>query len=897
LLLAHALPIHERDEILGDMTESYTQRARRQGGRNAARLWYWRQAIAIPARLRWRRIRGGASSHELRQAARGLAASPAFTAIAVLSLSLGIGANTAIFSAVRSTMYTTLPVERPHELRLAYNQRPEGIRGTSLSSSSEQHPQTGVPIHSNYTYPMYERLRAAAGPEAELLGYSFAREVAVVVGDQPATSATALLASGDYFSTLRVPMAAGRPFQMSDDRPDAPRVAVISHAFWQRVFGGDPSAVGTVLGINGTPFEIVGVTGARFNGLSPGGFFAATEITTPLASQPVIAPTWRSETGSMFTAHDYYWVRVIARVAGPRQPALEDAMSVAFRGALLAANVIAPDNAELARVYLLDGSRGLDSLRREVQRPLTILAGAVAAVLLIACVNLAGLLLARGTGRQHELALRSALGASRLRLMWQLVLESLLLAAAGGALGLVLAVWGGPAIAAALTASLGQVALHMRVDWQLFGVVTLVSLVAALACALLPALRLTRAAAAEQLRGRSFGERGRFTLGKILIAAQIAVSIPLVVGAGLFLRTLSNLGDVELGFDAHDLVIFRIQPSMVTSDAERVATIYRGVLRQVEDLPGVSAATLVENALLSGWISNTGVRIGDGDERVGMYMNAVGPRYFETLGIPLVSGRTLLPTDDAGAPDVIVVNQTAERELFGGSAVGRVVRRGGGENGEGAEVLQVVGVVADSRYDTLRGETTPTFYDPYAQRGLTSAHVLVRTAIPVDRLEPTIRELVARVDAGLPVTAVRSQSEQIAVTTSRERVFARLLALFGGFALLVASIGLYGVTSFAVSRRRAEMGVRLALGARPPQVLWLVLRSVMVLTGVGLAVGLLAAQLVGPVVESMLYGLAPGDPMTLASAAAIMLAVALGAGFLPARRAARTDALIVMSRE
>lgn len=889
-LLVASLPLAERDEVVGDMAERYARR----GGGLAATAWYWRQALAIPLRLRWREAVAGISTQEVRHAARSLRNSPVFTVVAVLSLSLGIGANAAIFSVVRSVLYTPLAVDRPHELRLAYHTQPDDTDGTSLASSSQAHPQTGVPIHSNYSYPAYQNLRAALDGSADLLAYAFARRVAVVIDGQPAVSAEALMGSGDFFSTLRPEFALGRPFDPGDDRPGAERVVVISHAFWQRELGGDPSVVGRVLSINGASFEIVGVTAADFRGLSPGGFFGVSDLTVPLASAPVVAPSWpwSPDSGSLLAAYDYNWIRVIVRAADADHIApLEDAMTASLRESMVTGAVIDPADADRVQVHFLDGSRGLDSLRDTVEQPIVVLGAVVSVVFLIACINLAGLMLARGAARRQELAVRRALGASRPRLVRQLLLESLLLALAGGGVGLLLALWSGPALTAALTASVGEVAVRFELDGALVAAVLGISLAAAVLCGALPALRLTRRDTHDAVRSHGSAESGgRLTLGRALIVAQIAASIPLVVGAGLFLRTLENLGDVDLGFDPHDLVIFRLEPVTITDDPDRVAAIYRQVIDELGAEPGVLAVSPVENALVTGWTSNTIVLVDGAEEPVRMYMNAVGPGFFELMRIPVIAGRTLLPSDDAGAPLVMVVNETAERELFGGEAVGRFVRRNERD-------YEVVGVVADFKYQSLRREPEPTFYDAYVQRGMSRTHMMVRTSIPVDRLEPTIRDVVARAAPGLPVNDIISQSAQIAAATSRERVFARVLALFGGFALLVASVGLYGVTAFAVARRRAEIGVRLALGARPPQVLWLVLRSVLVLAAVGSTIGLIAAYWVGPAVGSMLYGLAPSDPAVMLGGASLMVLVAALAGWFPALRAARTDALIVMSRE
>jgi len=889
-IMSRSLPPHRRDEILGDMAESYARRVESTGS-PAARLWYWRQAFGIPGRLAWRRARGSISGNELRQATRSLLRSPGFVAVAVLSLGLGIGANAAIFSIVRSVLFTPLAVDRPEELQLVYYERPQVRAISQYSSSQDTDPVSGAQINSNYSFPIYQRMRAAAPPGIEMLGFNFVPRIAVVIAGRPAASAAGMLASGDFFATLRPHVVAGRPFDESDDTPGAPRVVVITHSFWQRAFGGDPAAVGSVVRINGSPFEVVGVTGPGFNGLSPGGFFAPTDVIAPFAAQEAFAPRWRSDTGSMRTSDEIYWVRVIARLRenAPAVP-LEEALSEPVRQTMIDTGVLDdPETADQVKVHLIDGSRGLDSLRQQVRRPLALLAGVVAAVLLIACVNLASLMLARGSARQHEIAVRRALGAGRLRLVRQLLLESLMLAATGGVLGLLLAIWAGPALTAALTASLGRVALRFQIDWKLLLVVAAVSFLAAVLSGVLPALRLTRGGAQDQLRTRAFGEAGgRLTLGRALIGAQIAASIPLIVGAGLFLRTLGNLGAVDLGFNPDDLVIFRIDTSTVTEDPARSTAILEQVRRELGELPRVQGVTLIENALMMGWVSNTRVTI-EGEPH-GMYMNAVGPDFFDTMGIPLRAGRTLRDSDDADAPRVVVVNETAQRELFGGNALGRSFS-------VGDERYEVVGVVADTHYESVRSEVVPTFYDPYQQRGMRAAFFVVRTPVPAAQLERAILDVVARADPGLPVDSLVSQTQQIAASTGRERIFARLLVVFGGFALLVASIGLYGVTSFAVSRRRPELGVRLALGARPVQILWLVLRSVLVVALIGLAVGIAAARLVSPVVDSMVYGIEPTDIFTMVGAALVMLAVAVAAGWLPALRAARTDALIVLSRD
>ena len=886
-LLARALPNDERSEVLGDLAEQYADRCATTSS-SRARLWYLRQAASIPLWFWGARLRQlDADVLELRPVARRLARSPGFTLVAVASLGLGVGANTAIFSALRALVYSPLAVERPEELRFLYHSRPEDLSTNNMNSSQDADPETGAILHSNVTFPVYRAMQGASGEDLSLTAYTFGRNLAVVDRDRPAISASGLLASGNYFDVLGLPVVLGRPLLEEDDRPGAPLVAVLSHTFWQSAFGGDPGVVGRVIALNGHPTEVVGVSRAGFEGLSPGGFFPATHITVPLSAQPLLEPRWTQD-GSLFEARDLHWLRLLARVpeGATVQPALE-AMTATLRQGFRDAGLTTAEQSAQIHARLLPGARGLDGVRGRTERPLKILAGVVALVLLIACANVATLLLARGASRERELAVRRAMGASRLRLVWPLLLESILLAAMGGLLGISLAWWGGAAVAAALTAGMGVSGMDLEIDGQLLGLTAAVAGAAALLSGVLPALKASTVEAGDRLGARGAGRR-RSTLSHGLIVTQIAVSMPLVVGGGLLLRTVSNLQGVEPGLDVAGLTVFRVNTSTVTADAEEARSILAEIRANVAQLPGVRAATLIENVFLSGWYSNTRVEV-DGEPRQ-MYMNAAGPEFFETLGIPILAGRALDERDDATAPPVVVVNATAARTLFGGSALGRTFRRNDRE-------VRIVGVSDDVRYDGLRGDVPPTFFDPIAQRGSTSAHVALRSTTTGPALEQAIREAVARVHPGLPVTELRTQEAQLRRIMNRERVFAGVLTLFGGFALLLASIGLHGITAFSVARKRSEMGIRLALGAKPQGVLRLVLRQVAVLSVAGIVLGMVLAYLATPVVGSLLYDVAPSDPVTLAAAATALLAVALVAGWLPARRAARTDPLEVLSAE
>jgi predicted permease len=833
---------------------------------------------------------------DLKHTLRGLAASRTFTAVAVLSLAVGIGANAAIFSVIRVLILDRLPVRDPHELSLVYWHYPGKISISQTNSSGGQDPATGLTLRSNYSYPIYRELRAAAPPGVGIAGFNFLRDAAVQFDDQPAIAAGGLLADGAYFTVLGAPLLLGRGLADRDDQEGAPLVAVLSHAFWMRAFGGDPAIVGRHVRVNSVPAAVIGVTAAGFRGLSKGGFFPQTDITLPLRAADRMAPGWVPKDQSLFATERLFWVRLLARV-----PDRVDAGAIRRQfppviGAHVAPLVTEPATGS-ATVVPLDGSRGLDQTSADVRRLLYILMGVVGVVLVIACVNLASLTLSRGVARQREMAVRRALGARRAHLVRGMLLEGMALAVAGGALGLLLTWWSRRVLTTILTAGLGTAPLstqplEVTVDAPLAAATFGASVLAALLFSLLPAVRLTRGNAdTADLRQQVVGARTpKLTLGRVLVALQIAISLPLLVGALLFLRTLGNLGRIDLGFDPEGVAFFKLDPAATGAPAPQHAALYMDLLNRIGALPGVTSTTLIENALLSGWTSNTRVTV-DGTPQ-NLYMNAVGPGFLETMGMRLLAGRVPGVQDGPGAPPVAAINETAARQLFGAaSPLGRTFA-------SGSRTIEVVGVVSDSLYDRQRAAVRPTMFDSALQRaGYGGHHIVLRSAVPIETLEPAVRRAVAEVHRDLPVPALKSQVAQMQETTVRERVFAQLLTIFGAFALLLATIGLHGVTSYSVARRTNEIGVRMALGAERGQVLWLIERQVVVLAIVGLAIGVPIAIALAPLVGSLLFGVAPTDAGTVVIAAIVMFVVALAAGLLPARRAATIDPLSALRAE
>ncbi len=911
-LAARLLRGEMREVVLGDLDEEFARALAAGVAPARARRRYWRQAMAslVPRREPregTRPILLAGFSQDLRYAARVVAHRPAFTAIAVLSLGIGIGANTTVYHVIRTLILAPLPVHRPDELALVYWANPPKtqVRISQMNSSGWPDPQSGRTFGSNLTYRMFEAVRDVTPAPADLFAFNFLSGLNVAVGDQPPVIAGGLVASARYFSVLRLKMALGRPFGEAEDRPDGPPVVVLSHGFWTRVCGADKSIIGRTIRISGAAFTVIGVTAPGYRGLSQGGFFPATDVTVPISTQPLVMPRWSrvpAAGASLFTSN-LFWVRVMGRIPHGSSD-LTGAITGALRREFAGMPGATTSELDLVQALMVPGARGVDQIRANAEPPLRLLAGVSGIVLIMACLNLAGLQLARGVSRQRELAVRRALGAGRARIVRVLLAESLLLAALGGVLGVLLALWAAPVVTSMLATGLGAGGVDLGLDWSLVAIALAVSLTAALLSGLIPALRLSgRRAALLSIRSESSGARA--TTGRALIALQIAASVPLLVGAGLLLRTIHNLGSTDLGFDPNGLVVFQIDPGRLGGDADLdPVPLYERVLERVRVLPGVTSATLVENVLVTGRTSNTDVKVDN--EPIRIRMNAVGPDFFETMRLPIVLGRPIGPGDRKGTPPVAVINQTAASTYFPGqSPIGRRLLVGKSE-------LEIVGVAGTTLYRDLRTAPEPMFYDSFAQRSLdyfpglakilrsgtpNPINVVLRTSGSTAALAGAIPAAVREVEPALPIPDIKTHTELIAGTIERERMFMRLLVVFGGFAVLLACIGLHGVTAYAVARRTSEIGIRVALGAQRGQVLWLILKQVIVVTLAGIAIGVPVALAAGPVVGSLLFGLAPRDALTIAMASIAMLAVAIAAGWLPARRAARLPVVAALRQD
>ena len=828
---------------------------------------------------------------DLRHAIRVLEKARGWTLVVLVSLALGIGANTALFSAVDGMLFRTLPVADPDGLvRLRWT----GANAAARAMMSFGYTG-GRDVSGSFSYPVFEALR---GANETLAGMFAATPTSLnLVVDGRAEIATGLAITGDYFRVLGVQPAAGRAIVPDDDRPGAEPVAMISHSFRERRFGPEGSPVGTVIRVNDVPTTIVGVLPPGYAGVRRPDA-AAADLHVPLATLPL------PERDERLADATLWWLPIMGRLTPGATPAqvqgnLDGVLRAAARSALTsfldslteeergrARNRNRNRSAE-PRLLVDSGRQGLYDASPRSSGQALVLGVVVTLVLLIVCANVATLLLSRAVSRQREVAIRMSVGATRGRLIRQLVTESLLVSAAGGMLALPVA-W-----AARRLLPFGQT---NPFDWRVFAFAGGLSLAAGVAFSLVPALRATRADPSGALKEQSRSVTlSRSRLSRALIVAQVAVSLALLVGAGLFLKTLANLRSVDVGFNPEQVLLFQMDSTRSGYDPEESVALYARIGDRVRTLPGVRSVTMAQTALLGGavWISTVHVE-GQTGAGHGAHMMTVAPGFFDTMEIPLLAGRGFEPRDDGDAPRVAVINAAAAMELFGtDDAVGRRFGFQPEERGE----IEVVGVVRDTRYDDLRGAPPTTVFRSAVQSPLHSATFAVRTDGPPSALTPAVRESIRQIDPRLPIVNVTTQTTAIEEQLSDERLYAVAYASFGGLATLLAAIGLFGLASYTVTRRSGEFGVRMALGASSTGIAWLVLRESLVLVAAGVAAGVGTVLLAGRLVASLIHGLAPTDPVTILQAAALLAGIAAAAAYLPARRAARVDPLTALQDE
>ena len=849
----------------------------------------------------------GSFGQDLRYGLRMLLKSKGFTLVAVLSLALGIGANTALFTLIDAVLLKMLPVERPNELVLLSWISGPRLKAWSSDGRISTDPASGLRTSTSFSYLAFERIRDNNEALSAVFAFAPLSQLNVSVAGQPEIAAGQLV-SGGYYTGLGVKPMLGRTITNYDDKAGASPVAVITHRYWQRRFAQDAQIAGKTVIVNNVPFTIVGVTPPEFFGALQVG--ESADLSIPMAMQPQMSSDHQSGLSTPWS----WWLQIMGRLnpgvtaeqaAASFESTFQQSAEEGWAGALTRfpsqrqAQSGAPR--DVPRLRASSGSQGLTELRREYSQPLTILMVIVGLVLLIACANVANLLLARAAVRQKEIAVRLTIGASRWRLIRQLLTESVLLAILGGSVGVAFAYWGKDLLLLLRPWGGGELALDLKLDVRVLGFTIAVSLATGLLFGLAPALRATRVDLTPALKDNSRSVVGgsRSLLNKSLIVVQVAVSLVLVVGAGLFVRTLRNLENVDVGFNRENLLLFSIDPGLSGYDNTQIAQLYRRITERLEAVPGVRSATMSMVPLLSGMARTSGVSVEghtsqdgeSGDAKV----NNVGTSFFETMEIPILLGRGLSQRDDELAPKIAVVNQMMARKYFGDdNPIGGRFGFGGPPT---AGQIEIIGVARDASYTGLRDQTEPTVYLPYLQSPPRWATFVVRTSGNIASMSSSIRDAVREVDSNLPLFAMKTQSQQIDESLVQERLFASLSSFFGALALALACIGLYGVMSYGVARRTNEIGVRMALGATGSRVTRMVMRETMLVVLIGVVIGFGTAMATTRLVASMLFGIEPTDLGTILFAVLLMIAVAALAGYIPARRASKVDPIIALRYE
>jgi predicted permease len=830
-------------------------------------------------------------AQDIRYSLRMLAASPGFTLVAILSLALGIGANTAIFSLLDVIMLRSLPVVDPGQLVLFGHARQVG--------STNSLPNSSWDLFSNSFYRTFsQKNRVFSGVTAvdciEFSTHGF-------LPGQPREMLHSALVSGSYFFVLGVPPQLGRVLNQSDDQvPGSGTVAVASNSWWLR-HGRDPAVLDRPVRIEGTDYTIVGIAPPEFFGTTVG---QSPDFWIPLSMEKQISPGWNGL--------DDKWFQSLYLI-GRLKPGVTVEQATANTNLLfkqiLRSDYVGqfPSQKDLAdishaQIELTSAARGFSELRVRFSLPLKILTAIAGLVLLIACANLANLLLARGAARVREFAMRMAIGATRSRVIRQLLTESIILALAGSAIGVACA-WNASHLLLAMASSSPEVAaMRVEPNLRVLAFTAALTVLTAFLFGLVPAIRVTRLDLNGSLKqGRGIASPvAAVSLARALIVAQVALSLVLLAGASLFLRSLVNLTHIDTGFDRQNVLIFSLDEYSANLPLDaRLVGLQQQIEQRVQSVPGVRSASFAAFAFNQGvWsddVTAQGVPRTPGNSG-DVLLNVVGNSFFSTIGLPILSGRGFDPQDRIDSPKVAVINQTMAGMFFPGSSpIGR--HFGFGDDPAGSGDIEIIGVVKNAKYVALEESPEPAVYFPYAQRPQYFGNFEVRYSGDEQQIVPAVRRAIAEVNSDVLISKITSLTEQVEESTSNQRLIARLSAFFGLLAAFLVCIGIYGLLSYAVARRTSEIGVRMALGARRSNVLWLILREILVLVAIGIAIGAPIAVAGNRLVVKLLYGLSPADPLSLAAAIAMLSVIALFAGYLPARRASLVEPTVALRCE
>ncbi len=817
--------------------------------------------------------------NDLRHGVRMLRRNPTFTAVAVLSLALGIGANVAIFSALNAVLLRSLPVRNPHELRIVNwqgrNPSLHNYTGTGMDTTG-----AGLTFSGSFPYPAFHRFQNEGIGFTDVFAY-FPISEATAVTRGAASTADGLMVSGNFFSGYGARILRGRPITSEDDRPGAPLVAVITYRWWAERFGLDPDALGKTLTLNKTDFTIIGILPPDYVGLLPGD---PDRFYIPFSAQPQMMPDY-----PLASANDW-WIQVMARLApGFSENQARASLEAVFRQVLRESET----TMEQPGILLQEGNRGPLMVRERMAEPLFALMAVTGLVLLIACANLAGLLLARGEARQHEMAVRRAIGAGKLRLIRQSLTESLVLSLLGAGLGLILASSGARVLTGCFSMYQDNLHFDSHVDSNVLAFALGTAVLTALIFGLMPALQASRVDPLEGLKERAASVAPRLRMGKVLVVVQICLSVLLVSMSGLLVRTFANLRTLDPGFKSENVLLFRLNAGKAGYKGTQLIEFYENVRQSLSAIPGVRAIGLSDHMLVGGGMSSSAVTVPGrpANEHMQAWQMVVDESFFSTMGIPLLLGRNLSASDTKGSTPTVIVNETFARRFMG------VENPLSKTFSIGKTNYQIVGMCRDARYADLRSDAPPTMYLPYRQRMPGSMYFEVRCAVPPRTIIPAVSKAVAALNSNIPLVGVRTQAEQLDLSTFQERVFALLCSTLATLAVLLACIGIYGVMAYTVLRRTGEIGIRVALGAAPGSVAGQVLREALILASAGIIGGIPAALAVAQLARGILFGVKPNDFVTFCGTAMVCLIVTALAAWIPARRAARINPILALKSE
>ena len=844
---------------------------------------------------------------DLRFSVRMLRKSPGFALASIAILALGIGMNTAIFTLIDGVLFRSLPITNPQQLfvlRWSAQQLPKNHSYGSFGFCAENFTKTN-PSGCSLSLPFFNAIQSQTNVFSSVAAFNPAGRIDLS-GNGPATMVDAEYVSGTYFQMLGLKAAAGRLIAPGDDAASAPAVAVISYGYWQRAFGGSQSVIGQQVRLNNVPFTIVGVVEGKFTSLGLG----QRSLWIPLSQRPRLIPYWTAKVDDAGS----WWLDIIARLqpgVTPRQAST--AASLLFRNETFPGEKPLFQPGDGQAITLQPVPDALRDAQKSGLTPLMILMALVGVVLLISCANIAGLLLARAAAREKEIGVRLSLGATRARLTLQLLTESVLLSALGGSSGILLAVWSSRSLLAYIArANPKGFSAAIQLDWRILAFTAGISLVTGILFGLAPGLRAARVNLISSLKlGESGGatstgsRRHWFAPGNLLVVAQVSLAVVVLVSAGLLVRTLANLRDLDLGFDPHNVLLFGIDPTLAGYKNAREDNIYRELQEKFASVPGVISVSYSQRGLLAGGYGTTTVRIpGTGEVRSDIL--PVGPRFFATMRIPLQRGQEFTQADFTSAtensaanptstPSSVVVNETFARRYFAKvDPLGQHLDPSGSGDLLPTPGWRVIGVVRDAKSFNLRREVHPTMYVPVKRTGTVFE---LRTAMDPTSVAPAVRDVVNQTDSNLALNNVTTQSAQIDSGLLQERIVAQLSSSFGMLALVLACVGLYGLLSYEVTRRTREIGIRMAMGAQQIDVITTVLRqaAILVLAGalIGTAISLGVTRLLG----TFLYGVSSSDPATLVAVIVLMAVVALVGCYIPARRASKVDPMVALRYE